>query len=123
MTIDDYRQALEGLTPEEFKTFRERWGGTSETVDSCVQEFAYSKDGPQLEQAIVFHLRRLGVSSLRTESEKASERAERSAAAAVESAAAARVSAEAARGSNRAAWWSQVIALLAIIATLSLARC
>ena len=96
MTVEEYQNALSGLTPEQFGAFCGRWGGTKETADACVQEFAYAKDPVQWEQIIVFHLRALGVSDLKTEGEKLTERAERTAAAAVASATAAERSAKAA---------------------------
>ena len=68
MTVDEYRKALSELTSEQFQEFRKRWGGTEETVEKCVQTFAYGGER-QWEKIIVYHLSRLGVEGLKTEDE------------------------------------------------------
>lgn len=138
MTIEEYRQALESLTPTQFNDFRGRWGGTRDTVDACVAEFAYApnQNRAQWDQIAVFHLRALGVSWLRTEQEKSIELAERSAAAASDSAEAAQRSAAASERSAAAAessaasakvvrrtgWYAVIAALLGSAVTVALAR-
>lgn len=121
MTVEEYRQALTRLTPEEFKTFRERWGGTRDTVEACVQEFAYAPDPAQWERIIIFRLRQLGVEELKTEGEKVLATAQDSAEAAKSSARAAELSAAQAADSVRVARRTLFVAVIAVAASILLA--
>ena len=125
MTNDEYRGALEQLTPDQLQQFRERWGGAKATVEDCVREYVYAQGDQrrQFELTIIHHLSALGVSGLRSEEQKALEVHQRTAAAAESSADAARQSAISAASSARAAWWALGISLLAIVAGLATPRC
>ena len=125
MTFDEYHAALTSLTPEQFAAFRAAWGGSADTVDGSVSQFVYapSADAQKWDQIAVFHLRNGGVAQVRTEAEKSMEAAVKTADAAQASAHAAERSATSAANSSRAAWWSQVVALLAIIVSLAVSRC
>ena len=109
MTVDEYRRALSGLTAEQFQEFRRSWGGTEETVEKCVQAFAYS--GHPWERTIVYHLHRLGVEGLNTEDEKLTE-------AALVSARSGQESARSARESAKVARWALVVAVIAALIAL-----
>ena len=121
MTVEEYRQTLNDLSPEQFKAFRQAWGGAKDTIEGCVQEFAYAIDPIQWERIIIFRLRQFGVTSLRAESEKILETAQESAAAAKDSARAADRSATSAAQSSRWSRWSVVLAGVAIGASVLLA--
>src|SRR5688572_8083117 len=118
MTIDEYRAALESLSPEQFTAFRASWGGAQPTVEACVQEFAYAPDPVQWERIIVFRLRERGISNLRTEAEKLIAASQDSAVAAKVSASAAASSAESAAASVRWARWSVIVAVFAALIAL-----
>ena len=121
MTIEEYERTLSELSPEQFTAFRQAWGGAKDTIEGCVQEFAHATDPVQWERIIIFRLRQMGVTSLRTESEKVLETAQESAAAAKDSARAADRSATSAAQSSRWSFWSVVLAAVAIGATVLLA--
>ena len=36
MTVEEYRAALNRLSPTDFATFREKWGGAKTTVDPAL---------------------------------------------------------------------------------------
>jgi len=61
MTPDEYRKALEKLSPEEFKAFNEDFGGGQKTIEERVTEFV---ENPQYERRICQLL------GLKTEEEK-----------------------------------------------------
>ena len=124
MTVDEYRQALERLTPEQFAQFKQGWGGAAgRSLEECVREFAYKDNPTGWDRTIVYHLKSLGLSDLQSEDERALAFAGRTAEAAALSADAAKGSASAAAASNRAAWLALVISLVAIVASLAIARC
>ena len=118
MTVEEYGQTLDGLTDEQFNSFRQSWGGTKATREECVQEFAYTTDPLQWERIIIFRLRQLGVAELRTESEKVLETARDSAAAAKDSARAADKSATSAQQSARLSLWTVILAGIAIVVSV-----
>jgi hypothetical protein len=138
LTPDEYRQALKALTPQQFRTFRERWGGAKDTVDACVSEFAYASSAvrPQWEETIILHLNALGVAGLMTEQQKAldyarqsanatsiaAEAAKRAADAAERSAEAASRSAASSAAAVRATWYYVAVTTLAVIVTLVIAK-
>jgi hypothetical protein len=116
MTVDEFRVALGELSEEQFRQFREAWGGARATVDETVQEFAYSPNPAQWERIIVFRLAQVGVTSLKTEEEKLVAAALESAVAAKASAAAADGAALSAANSVRWARWSVVVAAIVGVA-------
>lgn len=118
MTVEEYRQALSGLSSEHFRKFRESWGGAQDTVEACVEAFAYSTDHIQWERTIIFRLRQFGVTNLQTEAEKVVAAALASAAAAKASAGAADRSATSAGESVRWSRRSVVVAVIAIAVSL-----
>lgn len=113
MTVDEFRTTLKGLSAEQFRQFRESWGGAHEDVDATVQTFAYAQDPLQFERIIIFRLRQLGISHLRTEDEKLLVAALESASADTLAADAAERSATSAADSVRWARWSVVVAVTA----------
>lgn len=118
MTVDEFRATLKGLSAEQFRQFRESWGGAHEDVDATVQTFAYAPDPIQYERIIIFRLRQLGI-SLKTEDEKLLVAALESAAAAKVSADAAERSATSAADSVRWARWSVVVAVAVGVAAVA----
>jgi hypothetical protein len=124
MTVDEYRQVLARLTPEQFKALCDNFGGAENTIEARVRQFAYANEKyPDYDRIIVYWLTTLGVTGLMTEQDKHLHTAQQTAAAARESADAAKTSAEQAKESARAAWYSVGAALLTIVATLTLQRC
>ena len=112
MTSDEYRNALLRLEKDgKFREFTDNWGGAQDTVEKCVQAFAYSKDRAQWERIIVYRVGQLGVLGLKTEDEKLMEAAQDSAKAAKRSADSA---AESASSSRR----SLVVAAIALLASI-----
>jgi len=97
MTTEDYRGALNSLNAEDFAKFRALWGGTKDTIDGGVQEFAYSPSPIQWERIAIFRLRQVGVVGLLSEAEEALAIANESADAAKTSASVAEVSARSAK--------------------------
>ena len=132
MTAEEYKRALEQLTPDQFWTFRQRWGGAPEGIDRCVEQFVYASptQRPQFEETIIYRLREFGITDLQTEAEKAlganviaATAARRSADASERSAAAAERSADSSRTAVHASYLAIVVSLLAIIVAVVQNRC
>jgi len=83
MTIEEYRTALEDLSPENLKLFTEDFGVTEKTIEQIVRDFV---DNPTHERRICQLL------ALRTEDEKMTVAALRSATASEQSASTAKYS-------------------------------
>jgi hypothetical protein len=122
VTPDEHRRALSSLGDQGFRNFRSSWGGTAETVDACVEEYAYAEDPERWDRIAVFRLRAVGIADVYTEQEKAYRLTKESAEAAKQSASAAAQSAGSAQDSSRAAWYSVIAAVLTAFVTLAATR-
>lgn len=122
MTPDEYRAALGRFTEAQFAAFRASWGGSADTIEACVQEYAYAAEPEKWDRIAVFRLKQQGATGMQTESEKSLAVARDSADAAKASAVAAAKSAEAAGRSVRAAWYAIAVAALTAFVTLAAAR-
>ena len=119
MTPEEYRTALESLTPAQRTAFQDAWvPWAAGSVDDMVLFFVEASNPKQFEKQAIFHLRRVGVANLLSEADKQS-------AIATRAAIATEVSAGAAAGSARSAAWSlaanfflALIALATIFAEL-----
>jgi hypothetical protein len=131
MTPDELRRALERLTPAQFEDLNASvgTGGANTGIEGRVQHFVYFQDRPKLDEVYSFHLQRIAGIELATEAEKLAQAAMVSAAADTRSADAATRAADAAersekhaKSASRAAWYTVVLAVVAVIVTLALAR-
>ena len=102
MNIQEYEEKLRALSSDEFRKFREDFGGGQKTIDECIREFV---DHPEYERRICQLLK------LKTEAEKLTD-------AAINSASASMNSAKSARSSMRLSIIASLAALIAAIAAI-----
>ena len=108
MTPDEYRRMLERLTEDQWQQFLSNEGfgsGDRANIPGIARGLA---EHPEQDARLVHLLRRVGVTDVETESEKAL--------------AVARAAEQRTKTAGRAAWWAAALSILSIIVTIALNR-